>query len=101
MLISFVHNGQSYVNFDTDSESFESLPISEQDKAKIVSDAKWEVIREKRQPFIDKTDWTQMPDAQLSPEKKAEFAAYRQALRDIPQNYSNPDDVVWPTKPEI
>ncbi|MCD9550856.1 hypothetical protein GLP21_19775, partial [Photobacterium carnosum] len=33
------------------------------------------------------------------PEKKTEFTAYRQALRDIPQTYDNPDDIVWPTKP--
>jgi len=26
---------------------------------------------------------------------------YRQALRDIPQTFNNPDDVVWPTKPQL
>ncbi|CAK1887443.1 Phage tail assembly chaperone [Vibrio crassostreae] len=26
---------------------------------------------------------------------------YRQALRDIPQTYSNPEDVVWPQKPSL
>lgn len=29
------------------------------------------------------------------------FRSYRQALRDIPQTYDNPDDVVWPLKPTI
>lgn len=29
------------------------------------------------------------------------FRAYRQALRDIPQTYSNPEDVVWPQKPTL
>jgi hypothetical protein len=25
---------------------------------------------------------------------------YRQALRDLPQTFSNPDEIVWPTKPQ-
>lgn len=29
------------------------------------------------------------------------FRQYRQALRDIPQTYSNPEEVVWPQKPSL
>lgn len=58
-------------------------------------------IRMERNRLLKETDWTQIPDAVLTDEKKAEFTAYRQALRDIPQTYSNPDDVVWPIKPTI
>jgi len=29
----------------------------------------------------------------------AEETAYRQSLRDLPQTFANPEDVVWPTKP--
>ncbi|MCY9828594.1 phage tail assembly chaperone [Vibrio chagasii] len=29
------------------------------------------------------------------------FRQYRQALRDIPQTFSNPEDVVWPQKPSL
>nr|WP_050543144.1 phage tail assembly chaperone [Vibrio splendidus] len=29
------------------------------------------------------------------------YRQYRQALRDIPQTYSNPEDVVWPQKPSL
>ena len=32
------------------------------------------------------SDWTQIPDSPLSAEKKAEWAVYRQALRDLPQS---------------
>ncbi|OCH46128.1 hypothetical protein A6D96_22955, partial [Vibrio cyclitrophicus] len=31
----------------------------------------------------------------------APFRQYRQALRDIPQTYTNPEDVVWPQKPSL
>lgn len=60
----------------------------------------WEMIREKRDELIAKTDWTQIPDAPLSESKKAEFAEYRQALRDLPESTDNPDEIVWPVKPE-
>ncbi|HIF9513856.1 TPA: tail fiber assembly protein [Photobacterium damselae] len=62
---------------------------------------KWRYIRQYRDDLISNTDWTQMPDAPLSVEKKTEFTAYRQALRDIPQTYDNPDDIIWPAKPTL
>lgn len=60
---------------------------------------KWAEIRKYRDHLITQTDWTQMSDAPLNDDKKVEFATYRQALRDIPQNVGDPDDVVWPEKP--
>ena len=42
------------------------------------------------------SDWTQVADA---PVDSAAWAVYRQTLRDIPQDYTNPDDVVWPIPP--
>jgi hypothetical protein len=62
-------------------------------------DGKWLGVRKMRDHLISLTDWTQMNDAPLSTDKVDEFKTYRQALRDIPQNVGNPDDVVWPTKP--
>ena len=35
-----------------------------------------------------------------TPEQKTAWAAYRQALRDLPQNTQDPFNPVWPTKPE-
>ncbi|CAK3434289.1 Phage tail protein [Vibrio crassostreae] len=29
------------------------------------------------------------------------FRQYRKQLRDIPQTYNNPEDVVWPQKPSL
>ncbi|RBO82638.1 tail fiber assembly protein [Marinomonas aquiplantarum] len=61
---------------------------------------KWRNIKTRRFQLLVESDYTQMPDSPLSDEKKKEWADYRQALRDIPNIYDNPDDVVWPTKPE-
>ena len=37
-----------------------------------------------RNKLLSESDWTQLPDSPLSTEKKAEWATYRQALRDMP-----------------
>jgi len=56
----------------------------------------WESIRIKRDQLIRESDWTMIPGATVD---QAQWAAYRQILRDLPQTYTNPEDVVWPAKP--
>jgi len=55
----------------------------------------WADVRSKRDGLLAATDWWAVSDRAMS----AEEAAYRQALRDVPQNFASPADVVWPTKP--
>jgi len=52
--------------------------------------------RSERDRLLDKSDWTQVPDA---PVDQSAWAEYRQALRDVPQQAGFPTDVNWPTKP--
>ena len=52
-------------------------------------------IRQHRNHFLSETDWMANSDVTMSDDWKT----YRQALRDIPSNYTVYDDVVWPTKP--
>jgi hypothetical protein len=61
------------------------------------------IIRNKRDGLLLESDWTQTEDSPLTDAKKAEWATYRQALRDLPSQYSdndNIDDVVFPTQPD-
>jgi hypothetical protein len=60
-------------------------------------------MRSVRDNLLLKSDWTQMPDAPLTEAKRAEWVAYRQALRDVPQDNQSAtsiNDIIWPTKPE-
>lgn len=52
----------------------------------------WEGVRVSRDIKLSTCDWTQMPDSALSDSKRAEWAAYRQALRDTPQQFSGVSD---------
>jgi len=60
--------------------------------------------RANRNVRLQKSDWTQFPDSPLTAEQKAEWATYRQALRDIPATYSDADSldaIIWPIQPEV
>lgn len=60
-------------------------------------------VRNLRDFYLTSSDWTQMSDSPLSTAKKAEWATYRQALRDMPTSNSDVTDeseVVWPNKPD-
>ncbi len=58
-------------------------------------------VRALRDALLPECDWTQMPDAPVSDEKKEAWRNYRTALRNISadQPKATPDTVVWPTKP--
>ena len=58
----------------------------------------WDSIRATRDQILRDTDWTMTTGATVD---QAQWAAYRQVIRDIPQTYKDktPDDVVWPTQP--
>lgn len=64
-----------------------------QDRAVIIT---WEQIRSKRNNLLSLSDYTQTSDW---PGDKALWSTYRQALRDVPQTYTTPADVVWPAIP--
>jgi len=59
-------------------------------------------LRQFRDLYLMQCDWTQVADSPLTDAKKAEWATYRTALRNVPAN--NPsitslEDVTWPTAP--
>lgn len=58
-----------------------------------------EAIRAKRNTLIAETDFLMMPDYPLSSEGRQAVQAYRQALRDVPQQEGFPFGVHWPEKP--
>lgn len=55
--------------------------------------------REKRNALIAETDYMAMPDYPLDEERRAAVLAYRQALRDVPEQAGFPRQIDWPVKP--
>lgn len=54
--------------------------------------------RRKRDALLMASDWTQLPDAPLSPEQRAAWGVYRAALRELPDDPGFPD-VAFPAAP--
>ena len=64
-------------------------------KDELVAAEPMRLLREERDRKLADTDWWATSDRTMTDDQ----TTYRQALRDIPANYSSLDDVVWPTKP--
>ena len=64
----------------------------------VAPEQKAAAVREHRNYLIAQTDWTQAADVPQAIKDK--WAAYRQALRDVPQQAGFPDNIQWPSKPE-
>ena len=88
-------------NLITKFEILKAEVVSLQDnthKVLELEDENWENVRKKRDYLLKSTDWTVTPGATVD---QAQWSAYRQNLRDLPQTYKGKtaDNVVWPVQP--
>lgn len=75
-------------------------PVIDPEQAEQTARANFLVnLRKERNALLEATDWTVMPDSPLSQQKKDDYIAYRQALRDLPQTVTY-DTLFWPVKPD-
>jgi len=62
------------------------------------SATQWTAVRSDRDNRLKETDWVSIRAADTATPMSAEWAAYRQALRDI-TTQTDPFSITWPTKP--
>jgi len=61
----------------------------------LATETTWSDLRTKRTQLLTETDYLALSDATLS----TDMRTYRQALRDLPANTSDPANPTWPVKP--
>lgn len=63
-------------------------------------ESKWHSVRIKRNNLLRESDIEILPDKweNMDLDVKASWSLYRKQLRDIPQIFSNPDEIIWPIK---
>ncbi|CAA0097564.1 Uncharacterised protein [BD1-7 clade bacterium] len=94
----FEFNGKKHYGLNTDDD-WSVRGVSDANKQIVIVDCLWKAIRTQRNQHLATSDWTQTPDTPLSAEIRAEWATYRQALRDITITFTDPDAIVWPPQP--
>lgn len=63
------------------------------------AEAAMQAMRRRRDALLRDSDRTQIPDYPISDADRAAWATYRQQLRDLPEDTTDPATVVWPTPP--
>lgn len=82
---------------DMSPERLAEIEAREAEWSAAETERKWEQVRLKRDALMKETDWAALPDSPHA--TSTELLNYRQALRDLPQTYDKPEDVVWPDNP--
>ena len=104
-----LHKGQWFGWSDSKDKVYENIVIHDDQysipsKASLESglvqaqdDFDWQDVRRKRNALLIDSDAYLMPDYPM--EDKSDWEAYRQSLRDIPQDFDSADDVEFPEEP--
>ena len=87
----------NHVQFTAEEET--ARDAEEKAWADGTSARKFKVLREERDRLLDETDWLVTMHKELGTNIPSAWKTYRQELRDLPANTSDPTDVTWPTKP--
>ena len=67
--------------------------------AEIQVEAQWKELRRERNRRLAETDWEIVKHKELGTNSPAALKSYRAALRDLPDNTSDPANPTWPVKP--
>lgn len=89
----YIENGLAYV-VSVENKTEEEIANENEIKNAALSFS----VRNARNQLLSNTDWTQLPDSPLTVEQKAEWATYRQALRDLSEDENWPN-VEFPDAP--
>ena len=91
-----VRVSSAYGAFDSDGNQIAVDEAAVAAKAaELEIDQQWEELRRERNRLIAETDYLALSDATLTEDMRT----YRQALRDLPANTSDPANPTWPVKP--
>ena len=93
-------DGKSYINCTDQDPDFKEWVAAGNtpEEADTPGATDWDLAREKRDNLLRNSDWTMITGATID---QAQWSAYREKLRDIPQTYKGKatSEIVWPTAP--
>lgn len=80
-----------------------TYPVVDMTPAEIaaVDGAQWQAVRDDRYQRLVACDWITTRAAETGQQMTTDWKTYRQALRDIPQSYTDPFAITWPVAPPL
>jgi hypothetical protein len=91
---------QAVEDYNNEIVRIENQRIADEEAAEAARDY-WSELRTLRDQRLTESDWTQVADAPLTEEQKIAWQSYRQALRDLPENITDPKPLVlYPNHPD-
>lgn len=92
---------KSYSSCSEDDQKFKDwVAAGNTPEAATSPSTAWDQVRRERDSLLSDSDWTMITGCSVD---QAQWSAYREKLRDIPQTYKNVSDplteIVWPTLP--
>lgn len=88
-----------YADGRTEERDATPEEVAEREALLLAASVDFTMIRAERNSLLRDSDWTQLPDSPLTEEERSAWATYRQALRDMSEDFTTVDAVVWPEKP--
>lgn len=67
----------------------------------LTTQAQLAALRQRRDRMLSACDHTQIPDVPMTDVLRAQWAAYRQALRDLPELTADLGAIAWPSPPTV
>ncbi len=96
---------QAVIDYNNEKQKIEDEKIAAELATEAARDY-WEELRSLRDQRLYDSDWTQIPGAPLTESQKISWQTYRQELRDLPGNITEPKPLVldpnhpsWPILP--
>jgi hypothetical protein len=96
---------QAVTDYNNEKQRIEDERIAKELAEEAARDY-WEELRILRDERLFDSDWTQLSDAPLTESQKNDWMIYRQQLRDLPENITEPKPLVldpehesWPIAP--
>lgn len=82
----------------------DSFPAMEQqfltmDESEVTNEQWWVVAKWWRNALLNESDWSQVADNSLTASQRELWRQYRQELRDLSDNYTDPKQIVFPDLP--
>lgn len=91
---------QAYLTWTTISGNVADPEFTEQE----ADDRDWADLRIERDLLLSKTDFMMTQDFyhnKMTAQQQADVVNYRESLRNLPANTTDPSSPLWPTKPQI